>query len=59
MNNDIYVLMYCNQCIGTFNSLDLAKKQMEICKKNDYYLQKNEFSIHIKVLTNLERWKSL
>ena len=43
MNNDIYVLMYCNKCIGTFNSLELAKEQMEIYKKN-------EFSIHVKVV---------
>lgn len=50
MNNDIYVLMYCNECIGTFNSLELAKEQMEIYKKNEFYLQKNEFSIHIKVV---------
>ena len=50
MNNDIYVLMYCNECVDTFNSLELAKEQMEIYKKNECYLQKNEFSIHIKVV---------
>lgn len=50
MNNDIYVLMYCNECIGTFNSLEVAKSQLELCKQNDFYLQKNEFSIHIKIV---------
>ena len=50
MNNDIYVLMYCNECIGTFNSLEVAKSQLELYKQNDFYLQKNEFSIHIKIV---------
>ena len=48
MNNDIYVLMFCNECIGTFNSLELAKEQMEIYKKTT--IKKNEFSIHIKIV---------
>lgn len=50
MNNDIYVLMYCNECVGTFNSLELAKKELELLKNNDYYLKKDEFSIHIKIV---------
>lgn len=50
MNNDIYVLMFCNECIGTFNSLELAKEQMEIYKKTTIICKRNEFSIHIKIV---------
>ena len=49
MKNDNYVVMYCNNCIGTFTTLKNAIEFINNCKNNDFYLQKNEFSIHIKM----------
>lgn len=49
MQNDNYVVMYCNECIGTFTKLQNAIEFIEGCKNSEFYLQKNEFSIHVKI----------
>lgn len=51
MKNDKYVVMYCNNCIATFNDYKQAIEYIENCRKSDFYYNDNnhEFSIHIKV----------
>ncbi len=46
--NDLYCVLYCNNMIGTFNDLKTAIDFVENCKNNEWYLQKNEFSIYVK-----------
>ena len=48
MKNDNYVVMYCNTIVGTFNTLEVALKVIEDLKKDDFYLQKGEFSLYVK-----------
>ena len=52
MKNDIYVIMYCNECIATCNDLVLAIDMIEQFKKDNFYIQKEQFSIHIKISLN-------
>ena len=49
MKNDKFVVMYCNTMIGSFEDLKSAIDYVETLKRVDFYLQKNEFSIHIKI----------
>lgn len=51
MKNDKYVVMYCNELVGSRNTLQGAIELINLCKESKYYYndEKHEFSIHVKV----------
>lgn len=39
--NNIYVLMYGKNCVGTFDNLDELTKKIDMCKNNEFYSKEN------------------